>query len=130
MRSDRELKQTTYTLRKAKEMYENPEWMGTCNTRREVQKQLCNTRREVQKQLQELPRNHRFVITFGTFLSSWDHPGRIWEPRGYQVDSRDHFWTIFGGFWCPLGITFGHFWSPDWQNGLSGTPLRRFWGRP
>ncbi len=49
-----------------------------------------------------------FLITFGTFLSSWAHPGEDLGgkgiPSGFQRPLLDDFWWI----WVPIGH---HFWT-------------------
>ena len=53
-----------------------------------------------------------FRSLLDTFCAPGPPLGRIWQPRGDQVNSGDHFYMIVDGFGEPLGIPLGHFGIP------------------
>ena len=86
--SDGKGRETTPRLQRGEEKSKNHERTASQKTQKSDQKQSL-----------KLHRNHRFLITFGTFLTSWAPPGTKGKPTGFQTP----LWEDFGRILGPIG---------------------------
>ena len=85
--------------------------------RKKAQSQITRTIR------QKTSKNRSNLDHLRYLLSS---RGRLWEmlgAKGIRVDPRDHLLTIVDGFWCPLGMTLGHFFTKNCAKCISRRSL-------